>query len=624
MEEAARLTALVMAGAAALRTGEQWRSLLYRTERFGQLGFTNTMLVWAQCPDAIQVHDYAEWKRLGRQVIRGEQGIRILGGSTRITTVFDLLQTTGEPQPVLIKRAENGTKPGPESWRTLARLVWPDAPSAEAVSSLTGPLIEAEGETVAAASLARRAAAKLIAGGPLPGLAGRVEEESVAFLIALRLGLDASPFRFPFVTSWAGADPRAPAGAVIVAEWGRINAAAALAFAASDVSVLPVTRAVTGPRLAAKDSVRDLPAAGASAGEMVRLLEEAHRFFASGVADSWVADYLARRGFGAEIQAQWGAGYAPAGWQSLTGHLRGLGYSGQLIEAAGLARWSARGTLYDVFRDRAMFPVRSVNGTVAGFTGRAVPDAGEGVPKYLNSSGSVLYRKGRMLFGLNEQRDALAAGARPVLVEGPLDAIAVSLAGCGRYAGVAPCGTALTDGQVKLLTGAVAGAGEILVAFDADNAGLKAAVRAYGLLRPYFQRPMALRFAAGEDPASVLGTQGPARLAWLLEGACPLADVVIDVTVAGYERWLDTIEGKFGALRAVAPLVADMPADLVAQQVVRVASRLELTPAEVTAAVTDAVSATRSTPRNTSRPPPARPVRRAGLRTRAAAAGAWA
>jgi len=62
-----------MAGAAALRTGEQWRSLLYRTERFGQLGFTNTMLVWAQCPDAIQVHDYAEWKRLGRQVIRGEQ-----------------------------------------------------------------------------------------------------------------------------------------------------------------------------------------------------------------------------------------------------------------------------------------------------------------------------------------------------------------------------------------------------------------------------------------------------------------------------------------------------------------------------------------------------------------------
>jgi DNA primase len=623
MEEATHLTALSTAGAAALRTGEQWRSLLHRTERFGQLGFTNTMLIWAQCPDAIQVHDYARWKRLGRQVIRGEHGIRILGNDGHVTTVFDLVQTTGNQQPVLIRGAKNGAKPGPESWRTLARLAWPDSPAADAVSSLIGRLVEAEGETAAAAGLARRAAEKLIAGGPVPGLTGRVEKESVAFLIALRLGFNTSLFGFPFVTSWAGADPRAPVATAIAAAWERITRAAALASAAADVSVPPVTRLVTGPRLAAKDSARDLPAHGPLAGDMVRLLEEAQRFFASQAAGSWVPAYLAGRGFGAETQAQWGAGYAPAGWASLTDHLRGLGYSDQLIEAAGLARRSARGTLYDVFRDRAMFPVRSVNGTVAGFTGRAAPDAGDGVPKYLNSAGSVLYRKGRMLFGLNEQRDALAAGARPVLAEGPLDAIAVSLAGRDRYAGVAPCGTALTGDQVKLLRGA-AGASEVLVAFDADSAGLKAAVRAYGLLRPSFPRPMALRIAAGEDPASVLGTQGPAGLARLLDGAYPLADVVVDVTVAEYERWRDTIEGKFGALRAVAPLVADMPADSVAQQVVRVASRLELTPAEVTAAVTDAVGASRSTPRNTSRSPPARPVRRAGLRTQAAAAAASA
>jgi DNA primase len=619
MEEATQLTALATAGAAALRTGEQWRSLLYRTERFGQFGFTNTMLIWAQCPDAIQVHDYAGWKRLGRQVIRGERGIRILGDGGQVTTVFDLLQTTGNQLPVLIKRAENGAKPGPESWGTLARLAWPELSGTDAVSSLIGRLIEAEGETAAAAGLARRAAKKLIAGAPVSGLTGRVAVESAAFLIALRLGFATSLFRFPFVTSWAGADPRAPAGTVIAAVWERITHAAALAFAAADVSVPPVTRLVTGPRLAAKDSMQDLPAPGPSAGEMVRLLEEAQRFFALQAAGSWVPAYLAGRGFGAATQAQWGAGYAPAGWGSLTCHLGGLGYSDQLIEAAGLARRSARGTLYDVFRDRAMFPVRSVNRTVAGFTGRAAPDAGDGVPKYLNSAGSVLYRKGRMLFGLNEQRDALAAGTCPVLAEGPLDAIAVSLAGRGRYAGVAPCGTALTCDQVKLLRGA-AGGGEVLVAFDADNAGLKAAVRAYGLLRPYFLHPMALRIAAGEDPASMLGTQGPVGLARRLDEAYPLADVIVDVTVAGYERWLDTIEGKFGALRAVAPLVADLPADSVAQQVVRVAARLGLTPAEVTAAVTDAVSATRSTPRNTSCPPLARPVRRAGLRTQPAAA----
>jgi len=605
------LAALAAAGTAALRTGEQWRSLLFRTERFGQLGFTNTMLIWAQCPDAILVHDYATWKRLGRQVIRGEQGIRILGDSGQVTTVFDLLQTTGNPQPALIKRAENGEKADADRWQTLAGLARLNPLNPDAVSEL----IDREGETAAGAGLARRAAAKLIGGHPLPGLAGQVEGESVAFLIALRLGFDTSLFRFPFVTSWAGSDPRAPAARTVAAAWERITSAAGRAFAAGDVPVPSVTRPVTGPRLAAKDSVGALPEPTASAGEVVRALEEAQQFFMSVAVGSWVPGYLAGRGFGAEVQAQWGAGYAPAGWGSLTGHLRGLGYSDQLIEAAGLARRSARGTLYDVFRDRAMFPVRSVNGTVAGFMGRAAPDAGDGVPKYLNSAGSVLYRKGRMLFGLNEQRDALATGARPVLVEGPLDAIAVSLAGGGRHAGVAPCGTALTGDQVKLLGGA-AGAGEVLVVFDGDQAGIKAAVRAHDLLRSAFPQPMAVRLAAGDDPASVLRSRGPEALARLLdEEAHPLADVVTDVAVAGYERWLGTIEGKFNALQAIAPLIAAMPADGVARQVARVAGALQLTHAEVTTAVTDAVSARWSTTRSTSPPQAAqvaaRPSRRA-------------
>jgi DNA primase len=359
------LAALAAAGAAALRTGEQWRSLLFRTERFGQLGFTNTMLIWAQCPDAILVHDYAAWKRQGRQVIRGEQGIRILGDRGQVTTVFDLLQTTGEPHAVLIKRAD-GEKAGAGRWQTMAGLAGHDPISSGAVSTLVSQLIGREGETAAGAGLARRAAAKLIAGRPLPGLAGQVEGESVAFLIALRLGFDTSLFRFPFVTSWAGSDPRAPAGAVIAAVWDRINSAAGRAFAAVNA---PVTRAVMGPRLAAKDSARAVTEPAPTAGEVVRVLEEAQRFFVSLAAGSWVPEYLAGRGLGAETQAQWGAGYAPAGWGSLTGHLRELGYSDQLIEAAGLARRSARGPLYDVFRDRAMFPVRSVNGTVAGFMG---------------------------------------------------------------------------------------------------------------------------------------------------------------------------------------------------------------------------------------------------------------
>ena len=111
---------------------------------------------------------------------------------------------------------------------------------------------------------------------------------------------------------------------------------------------------------------------------------------------------------------------------------------------AGLARRSRRGTLIDTFRDRAMLPIRSTDGTIIAFIGRAADHAAPGTPKYLNSPATSVYHKGEILFGLWEARDALASGVRPVIVEGPLDAIAVTTAGHGKYVGVAPCGTALT------------------------------------------------------------------------------------------------------------------------------------------------------------------------------------
>ena len=208
----------------------------------------------------------------------------------------------------------------------------------------------------------------------------------------------------------------------------------------------------------------------------------AARFFAARLAASWVPGYLAGRGFGEQALRPWTVGYAPAGWRALTAHLRDLGYADAAIQAAGLARRTRRGALVDFFRDRAMFGIRWPDGTLAGFTGRARPGGGRPGPVYLNSRTTGLYRKGSLLFGLYEGRRALAAGARPVLVEGPLDAIAVSAA--GPYAGVSPCGTALTPAQVALLarTCDLRRAG-VVVAFDADRAGRRAAVRAYHLLR---------------------------------------------------------------------------------------------------------------------------------------------
>jgi DNA primase len=312
----------------------------------------------------------------------------------------------------------------------------------------------------------------------------------------------------------------------------------------------------------------------------------AARFFAARLAASWVPAYLAGRGFGEQALRAWTVGYAPAGWRLLTAHLRELGYGDAAIQAAGLARRTRRGTLVDFFRDRAMFGIHWPDGTVAGFTGRARPAGAQ--PVYLNSRTTGLYRKGSLLFGLYEGRRALAAGARPVLVEGPLDAIAVSAA--GPYAGVSPCGTALTAAQVALLarTSDLRRAG-VVVAFDADRAGRRAAVRAFHLLRGVTDHAVAAVLPAGQDPAGFRREHGGRALARRLDASVPLADLVVDETVAPFERWLVFPDGKFAALHAAAPLIAGLPSGQVARQVARVAAQLGLCYAEVTDAVTGAL-----------------------------------
>ena len=320
-----------------------------------------------------------------------------------------------------------------------------------------------------------------------------------------------------------------------------------------------------------------------------RLNVFAARFFRDRLPGSWVPRYLEDRGFSPAVQAHWQAGYAPATWGALTRRLRGLGCSDTLIEQSGLGRRSRHGDLIDTFRDRAMHPVHSANGTLAGFIGRAPEDAAPGVPKYLNSPASCLYNKGMLLFGLWEAREALAAEARPVIVEGPLDAIAVTTAGQGRFAGVAPCGTTLTMPHVSALARAadLRRAG-VLVAFDADPAGQRAAVRAYDLLSPFTSNVDTVDFQPGEDPAQVLAREGPAILAATLgRHTRPLADIVIDSEVDRWDRWLPYAEGQINALRAAARFIAAMPPSHVARQVARLASRLNLDYALVTEAITD-------------------------------------
>lgn len=317
----------------------------------------------------------------------------------------------------------------------------------------------------------------------------------------------------------------------------------------------------------------------------------AARFFEGQVHGSWVPGYLRRRGFGRGVQRQWQVGYAPADRDALSTHLRSFGYEDAEILAAGLARRTSRGALAGTFWDRVVLPIRSRGGTIIAFVGRAAQRAGPTVPKYLNSPATALYGKGDVLFGLWEARSALAGGALPVIAEGPFDVIAIAQAGRGRYAPVAPCGTALTPRQAAALASACALlATDVLVAFDADCAGRRAAVAAYGLLSPCARRVLTVTLPSGQDPAQVLRDEGPGGLAAVLNDQHqPLADLVIDAEVSEWARWLSFAEGRIGALRAAAPVIAALPPAEVGRQVSRLASKLDLDHETVTLAVLEAL-----------------------------------
>jgi DNA primase catalytic core len=249
-------------------------------------------------------------------------------------------------------------------------------------------------------------------------------------------------------------------------------------------------------------------------------------YFCSQFPASWGQAYLTDR-FGQDLidDPHFRPGQAPAGWTGLVDHLRIRGVTGQEMIATGVATVASTGRLIDRFRDRVVFPIIH-NQEILGFVGRRHPDrtdADRGGPKYLNTADTPLFHKGAQLFGAAEEH--LAAGGVPVIVEGPMDAIAVTLASGGRYIGVALLGTSLTDEQASQL--ARIGANPI-VATDADIAGRVAAERAFWILAAHRLDPRYARPPEGSDPADLLARQGPAALVAALDRALPLGQQLLD------------------------------------------------------------------------------------------------
>ena len=416
-----------------------------------------------------------------------------------------------------------------------------------------------------------------------------VEAESVAHLVAAAHGLDTDGYTFPYIAHWA--DTVGAADAVRTTGQRVLRAAATLLDRAEALMVQPRrpvgsiehraetvergagvegTRAVAhraelrgnvdGSAAAVREQYSEHRVAGVDRAELLAVLQTTHDFFVSGVTGSWVPDYLASRSLDAALGEPWGAGYAPAGWTTLVQHLNGRGFTPQSLIAAGVAMRTRNGRAIDRFRDRLTLPVRNVEGEVVSFVARARPGADTGTPpRYLNGPATEIYAKGTLLFGLSEGADQLARGARAALVEGPFDAIAVTDGTDGRCVGIATCGTAVTAAQIDQLV--VLGSPiDLVVALDDDEAGRAAAERILTMLSERNLVASAAGLPADHDPAEVVHRLGPTALtAALTDKSIGLADSVIRSRVAQWSDRMQWVEGRLGALRSVAPVMARLP-----------------------------------------------------------------
>jgi DNA primase catalytic core len=287
---------------------------------------------------------------------------------------------------------------------------------------------------------------------------------------------------------------------------------------------------------------------------ILELNQQALAYFESCYPRSWAPAYLRDR-LGTDLtdNAAFSAGYAPPGPRSLLRHLTGLGATYDELEQAGLIRTRERrdGTTeyVDVFRDRLIMPIRDPHDpdgrSVIGFLGRRNPTKGEddyAGPKYLNTKNTLAFSKGEALFGYAETRDALAAGALPVIVEGPMDAYAITLGSAGTAVGLTPMGTALTTGQIKLLRrhlSLVEGRDHIAVATDADAAGWKSAQTAFWNLTAADLDPTHLELPDGLDPANLFQAHGPDAIQAAINGRVPLGDAMIEQLLRTAGHWSD-------------------------------------------------------------------------------------
>lgn len=261
----------------------------------------------------------------------------------------------------------------------------------------------------------------------------------------------------------------------------------------------------------------------------------------------WALDYLMGRGLTVKTIKHFGLGAAPDSWDALIHHLKEKGYTESDMLAANVIGKSQRGSLYDRFRKRVMFPIINIRGNIVAFSGRAMPGEDKQGEKYVNTADTPVYKKSENLFGINFAKNVCSE--RVILVEGNMDVISLHQAGFENT--VAPLGTAFTTEQANLLSRYTK---EIVLMLDADAAGQKAVRRASELLENTGLSVRVVVVPDGKDPDEYIKKNGKERFAALLEDA--VSDMEYKLLTAAKDINLDNEDGRLKYLAAAAEIIA--------------------------------------------------------------------
>ena len=261
-------------------------------------------------------------------------------------------------------------------------------------------------------------------------------------------------------------------------------------------------------------------------------------------------NYFLDRGLTMETIRHFGLGFAPDDWRALKNHLNEQGFDDILLESANLLRRSDKNgkvSYYDNFRNRVMFPIIDPRGNVIAFGGRVLDDS---KPKYINTSDTLVYKKSNGVFALNFAKNG--NDGKLIIAEGYMDVIALHQAGFTNA--VACLGTALTKEQANLLSRY---ADEIILSYDADEAGQKATARALGIFGTTGMEIKVLRLTGGKDPDEIIKKYGAQRFRDIINGAANDTEYRLLRARQGID--LSTDDGKVKYLSAATEVLAGIP-----------------------------------------------------------------